>query len=74
MNLTTKRDVIQVKPYTNILRIPRESKLFHDLSKQIDDEKDTDKLLLEDDEEGSGDIVMSPVIYTEIIGGGSFQI
>jgi hypothetical protein len=62
LNLTTKRDVISVKPYTNILRISQESKLYLELIKAIADETDTDKLLLDD----SSEVLMSPVIYTEI--------
>ena len=61
LNLTTKRDVIQVKPYTNILRIYPESKICKELGKTIEDETDTDKLLLDD----AGDILLTPVIYTE---------
>lgn len=34
-NLTTKRDVIQVKPYTNILRIPPKTRLYQEFSKAI---------------------------------------
>jgi hypothetical protein len=62
LNLTTKRDVISVKPYTNILRISPESKLYQELVKAIADETDTDKLLLDD----ASEVLMSPVIYTEI--------
>ena len=62
MNLTTKRDVIQVKPYTNILRISPQARVHQELSNLIEDETDTDKLLLDD----ANDILMSPVIYTEI--------
>ena len=62
LNLTTKRDVISVKPYTNILKISSESRLYKELSKAIEDETDTDKLLLDD----ANEVLMSPVIYTEI--------
>jgi hypothetical protein len=62
LNLTTKRDVIQVKPYTNILRISSHCKIQQDLWKAIEDETDTDKLLLDD----SSEVLMSSVIYTEI--------
>lgn len=62
LNLTTKRDVISVKPYTNILKISAESRLYQELSKAIEDETDTDKLLLDD----ASEVLMSPVIYTEI--------
>ena len=63
LNLTTKRDVISVKPYTNILKISSESRLYKELSKTIEDETDTDKLLLDD----ATEVLMSPVIYTEIV-------
>ena len=62
LNLTTKRDVIQVKPYTNILRISSHCKIQQELWKAIEDETDTDKLLLDD----SSEVLMSSVIYTEI--------
>lgn len=62
LNLTTKRDVIQVKPYTNILRLHPESRLHQELCRAIEDETDTDKLLLDD----ANEVLMSPVIYTEI--------
>ena len=60
--MTTKRDVIQVKPYTNILKIFHESRLYNELNVAIKEETDTDKLLLDD----SSEVLMSPVIYTEI--------
>jgi hypothetical protein len=60
--MTTKRDVIQLKPYTNILRIHPESRIYKEMYRAIEDETDTDKLLLDD----AGEILMSPVIYTEI--------
>lgn len=63
LNLTTKRDVIQVKPYTNIMRICPHSRVHKELVKAIEDETDTDKLLLDD----STEVLMSPVIYTEIM-------
>ena len=62
LNLTTKRDVISVKPYTNILKISSESRLYKELHKAIEDETDTDKLLLDD----ATEVLMSQVIYTEI--------
>ena len=54
--------MISVKPYTNILKISPESRLYQELSKAIEDETDTDKLLLDD----ASEVLMSPVIYTEI--------
>lgn len=62
LNLTTKRDVIQIKPYTNILRIHPESRIYKDVYKVIQDESETDKLLLDD----ASEVLMSPVIYTDI--------
>lgn len=35
LNLTTKRDVIQIKPYTNILRIHPESRIYKEVYKAI---------------------------------------
>jgi hypothetical protein len=51
-----------VKPYTNILKIFHESRLYSELNIAIKEETDTDKLLLDD----SSEVLMSPVIYTEI--------
>ena len=62
MNFTTKRDVIQVKAHTNILKISHESKIYQELLTQIKEESDTDKLLLDD----ASEVLMSSVIYTEI--------
>lgn len=60
--MTTKRNVIQIKPYTNILRFHPLSKIASELSKQIEDETDLDKAFADE----QGDIVMNAIILTEI--------
>ena len=62
LNLTTKRDVIQIKPYTNILRINPECRIYQELYKMIQDESEADKLMLDD----ASEVLMSQVIYTDI--------
>lgn len=62
VNLTTKRNVIQIKPYTNILRFHPQSKISLDLCRQIEEETDMDKVFADE----QGDIVMNAIILTEI--------
>ena len=60
--MTSKRNVIQTKPHTNILRFNSNCRIAKELSKQIEDETDMDKILGDE----AGDIVMSAVMLTEI--------
>jgi hypothetical protein len=62
INLTSKRNVIQTKPYTNILKFNRNSRIHMELSKSIENETDMDKILGDE----AGDIVMNAVMLTEI--------
>lgn len=62
VNLTSMRNVISVKPSTNILRFHPDSKIVQEMSGKIEDETDADKMLLDDNSE----VIMSPVIFTEI--------
>lgn len=62
VNLTSKRNVIQTKPYTNILKFNPNSKIASELSVKIENETDMDKILGDE----AGDIVMNAVILTEI--------
>jgi hypothetical protein len=62
VSLTTKRNVIQVKPFTNILKFYANSKIVKDLSSEIEDETNQDKLLIDD----TSEVIMSPEIITNI--------
>ena len=62
VNFTSKRNIINIKPYTNILRFHQSSKVSKELSLSIEDETDIDKVYNEE----SSEIVMNPVIYSEI--------
>lgn len=62
VNFTSKRNIINIKPYTNILRFHQSSKISKELSLCIEDETDIDKVYNEE----SSEIVMNPVIYSEI--------
>lgn len=62
VNLTSKRNLINTKPYTNILKFHPSSRISVELTKNIEDETDIDKVYNDE----SGEIVMNPVIYTEI--------
>lgn len=63
VNLTTTRNVIQIKPYTNILRLPSQSSLASQLSKAIEDETGDEKLKYEDE---ANPILMEVVTLSEI--------
>eukprot|EP00347_Sterkiella_histriomuscorum_P019882 403339949 len=62
VNLTSKRNVIQTKQYTNILRFNPQARIAKELTKKIENETDMDKVLGDE----AGDIVMNAVILTEI--------
>ncbi|CDW75388.1 alpha telomere binding protein [Stylonychia lemnae] len=62
VNLTSKRNVIQTKNNTNILRFHPSSRIATELSKVIEDETDMDKVLGDE----ASDIVMNAVVLTEI--------
>lgn len=61
VNQTSSRNIIQPKNYTNILKFYSNSKVVRELARIIEDETDIDKVNTD-----SSDIVMNPVIYTEI--------
>jgi hypothetical protein len=67
VNLTTNRNVISIKPSTNILRIYPFAKIVEELTKTIQEETNQDKLMIDDHSE----VIMSPEIVTEITGDGS---
>jgi hypothetical protein len=60
--LTTNRNVIQVKPSTNILRFYPNSRVVEELTAMIEEETNQDKLMVDDYSE----VIMSPEIVTEI--------
>jgi hypothetical protein len=62
VNITSKRNVIQCKPSTNILRFTYKNTIVQEMKSKILDETNADKMMLED----SNEIIMSPVLYTEI--------
>lgn len=62
LNITSKRNVISCKPSTNILRFTHKNAIVQEMKAKIEDETATDKMMLEDVNE----VIMSPVIYTEI--------
>lgn len=62
VNLTSKRNVISCKPMTNILKFTFNNSIVKEMKMLIDGETSADKMMLDDDNE----VIMSPVIYTEI--------
>jgi hypothetical protein len=62
LNITSKRNVISCKPSTNILRFTHKNSIVQEMKQKIEDETAADKMMLEDINE----VIMSPVIYTEI--------
>lgn len=60
VNITSKRNVIQCKPSTNILRFTQKNTIVQEMKSKIEDETDADKMMLED----ANEIIMSPVLYT----------
>ena len=63
LNLTTTRNVISIKQYTNILRLPQKSRLGKELTRIIEDETNDEKLKYEDE---ANPILMDVVTLTEI--------
>lgn len=62
INTTSKRNIIETKPSTNILRFTAKNAIVQELKKNVESETIADKMMLEDDKE----IIMSPVLMTEI--------
>mmetsp|Transcript_12948 Transcript_12948/g.12829 ORF Transcript_12948/g.12829 Transcript_12948/m.12829 type:complete len:336 (+) Transcript_12948:363-1370(+) len=62
VNLTTNRNVIQIKPSTNIMRICPQAKVVQELLRTIEDETNQDKLMIDDYSE----VIMSPEIITDV--------
>ena len=62
VNLTSKRNVISIKPSTNILRFTHKNAIVMEMKQSIESETAADKMMLDD----ANEVIMSPVIYTEI--------
>ena len=60
---TSKRNMIISKNLTNVLRFMPQMLIVKDLQKLIQDCTDEDKMIFDD----ANEVLMSPVIYTEII-------
>ena len=61
--VTTRRNVITAKATTNILKFVENAKVIRTMTERIEELKDTEKILLEDDSE----VIMQQVAMTEII-------
>jgi len=61
VNLTSKRNVINCKPSTNVLKFTKKNAIVQEMRKTIEDETDADKMMLDDAHE----VIMSPILYTE---------
>ena len=62
LNITSKRNVIEMKPSTNILRFTQKNAIVQEMRQKVEQETIADKMMLEDDSE----IIMSPVMFTEV--------
>ena len=62
LNITSKRNVIEIRPSTNILRFTFKNAIVQEMKRDILPETAQDKMMLEDESE----IIMNPVIFTEI--------
>lgn len=62
VNLTSKRNVINCKPSTNILRFTHKNAIVQEMKQTIEPETAADKMMLDD----SHEVIMSPILYTEI--------
>ena len=62
VNITSKRNVINYKPSTNILRFTQRNSIVQEMKQKIEDETAADKMMLDDVNE----TIMSPVLFTEI--------
>lgn len=62
INITSKRNVIETRPSTNIMRFTFKNAIVHEMRQKIEKETVEDKMMLEDNNE----VIYSPVIFTEI--------
>jgi hypothetical protein len=63
VNVTSKRNVLQTKNSTNILRFTHKSAIVRQLRNKVEDETAADLMMLE---ESANEVIMSPVAYTTI--------
>ena len=62
INITSKRNVIETRPSTNIMRFTFKNAIVQEMRQKIETETVADKMMLED----ANEVIMSPVIFTEI--------
>jgi len=62
INITSKRNVIETRPSTNIMRFTFKNSIVQEMRQKIETETVADKMMLED----ANEVIMSPVIFTEI--------
>jgi len=60
---TSQRNIVMAKATTNILRFLPCAKIAEDMGRIVDNLKDEDKVLIDDETE----VIASPVILTEIV-------
>lgn len=62
INIASKRNVIEIRPSTNILRFTFRNEIVKIMRNKIENETTADKMMLED----ANEIIMSPIMLTEI--------
>ena len=62
VNITSKRNIIETKPSTNILRFTKQNAIIKEMKQKVEDETVNDQMMLNEDFE----VIMSPVMFTEI--------
>ena len=70
INYTSKRNIVETKPSTKILRFTAENAIVKEMQEKVESETVADKMMLDDDQE----VIMSPVLYTEITASDSNKI
>lgn len=60
VNYTSKRNIVETKPSTNILRFTAQNAIVKEMQDKVEQETDKDKMMIDDDAE----IIMSPIMYT----------
>ena len=63
INVVSKRNVLQCKNNTNILRFTQNNPIMAEMQATVEDETEEDKLKLDD---SNTEVLMSPVMLTEI--------
>lgn len=62
VNYTSKRNIVETKPSTNILRFTAQNAIVAEMLEKVEQENEKDKMMIDDDSE----VIMSPVLYTRI--------